>query len=341
MPGKPDGEIHIVQWESLEEESTEIARYAQHLIQQRGYKPGDILILCPRRLIGYGIRDALVEIDVPVHSYFHEEALEDDRSQRTFALLTLLVNREDRVSLRYWLGAGSPTWLANQYATLRTHCEQTGLSPWHTLEQLNGGVLELPHTGDILARFRELLIGLQAIYPLSGMELIDHLFPADQQWAAQLREASLQSAAEEIDAATLLDHLRTVITQPEIPESEDFVRIMSLHKSKGLTSKVVIVVGSIEGLIPSGDDSETPQEQEATRQEQRRLFYVAITRATEILAISSAIRMNRQLAHKVGAILRPGGGRLGRTIASTFIAQLGPQALASVVGSVWRDHGYV
>ena len=131
----------------------------------------------------------------------------------------------------------------------------------------------------------------------------------------------MQSAAEEIDAATLLEHLRTVITQPEIPESEDFVRIMSLHKSKGLTSKIVIVAGSIEGLIPSSDVSETPQEREATRQEQRRLFYVAITRATEILVISSAIKMNRQLAYKIGAILRRGGGQTGSTIASTFIAQ--------------------
>ena len=35
----------------------------------------------------------------------------------------------------------------------------------------------------------------------------------------------------------------------KIPEKADYVRVMSLHKSKGLTSKVTIVSGCVQGLI--------------------------------------------------------------------------------------------
>jgi len=78
------------------------------------------------------------------------------------------------------------------------------------------------------------------------------------------------------------------VTQPEIPEDADFVRIMSLQKSKGLTSKVAIVAGCIQGVIPFQNFKLPQTEQQAILAEQRRLFYVAITRCTEILVLSSA-----------------------------------------------------
>ena len=58
---------------------------------------------------------------------------------------------------------------------------------------------------------------------------------------------------------------------------------MSLHKSKGLTAELVILVGCVEGAIPRIDPDAIPDEQRATKEEQRRLFYVAITRPTKML----------------------------------------------------------
>ena len=56
------------------------------------------------------------------------------------------------------------------------------------------------------------------------------------------------------------------------------VRIMSLHKSKGLSSPVVVIAGCVEGLLPTGPDSELTQaENEARLEEQRRLFFVGLT----------------------------------------------------------------
>ena len=54
---------------------------------------------------------------------------------------------------------------------------------------------------------------------------------------------------------------------------------MSFHKSKGLSSPFVYMVGCVDGLIPSrADPQKTPNENAAKLEEDRRLFYVAMTR---------------------------------------------------------------
>ena len=337
LPGKIEGDVHIVQWDSTQVESEGLARYVEHLLNTTFVQAKDILILCPRRLLGYGIRDALAARNVPTHSFYHEEALEPEESQVAFTLLTLLAERQDRVSLRFWLGYGSPSWRKGEYARLRAHCEQTGESPWDALERLDAGTLHLERVGGILGRFRELKVKLAPFEALCGLELVDALFPENQPWAKALREAALMKINEDAIATKVLDVLRSSVTQPEMPESGDFVRIMSLHKSKGLTSKVVIVAGCIQGLIPTITKDGTPAEEQASLQEQRRLFYVAMTRATDILVLSSVTRMPRDFAYRVRAQVRGDGG----TIASPFLGELGPAAPAPKNGTHWQANGFV
>lgn len=63
------------------------------------------------------------------------------------------------------------------------------------------------------------------------------------------------------------------------------VKLMTIHASKGLEFKYVFVVGLEQGLFPSQrDDSKNKHEDE----EERRLCYVAFTRAKEILHVSYA-----------------------------------------------------
>ena len=135
-PDKPEGKVRIVQWASIEEEATGIAEYVKHLTSEEGYAAKDIMILSPRRRLGYGIRDALVQQGVAVHSFYHEEMLEGEGTQLSFALLALAVNPADRVALRYWLGYPSPTWRSTAYKKLVKHCEESGQSPWDALESI-------------------------------------------------------------------------------------------------------------------------------------------------------------------------------------------------------------
>lgn len=115
---------------------------------------------------------------------------------------------------------------------------------------------------------------------------------------------------------------------------------MSLQKSKGLTSKVVIALGCIEGLVPFIDTDETPAEQQEILREQRRLFYVAMTRPTDILVLSSFVAIDRHLAYKIGASTRFSLTLHARTVASRFLAELGPTTPAAKVGTAWEASGY-
>lgn len=333
-PDNAEGQIHIVQWINLAREARGIGEFCRHLVTSRGYTPGDILILCPRRLIGYGIRDTLQELGIPAHSFYYEEALESTEAQTSFALLSLLCDRTDSVALRFWLGLGSNTWNARGYASLREHCEQSGQSPFESMQAMNNGELYLAYSNPLLQRFNILIDELSDIQEMRGQALLDRLFPPNTDWSAALRDSAALRIAEDASPVQILDLLKTQATQPEKPEEGEFARIMSLHKSKGLTSRAVIIVGCIEGLCPVRDPDLTLAEQRQLLEEQRRLFNVATTRCTETLVFSSVSNIEKRIAYRIGAVVR-GSGELGRTITSRFIAELGPSAPAPVRGERW------
>lgn len=339
-PGNPDGEIHIIQWASIDDEAQGLAAFVRTQVVNGGYSPGDILILTPRRLLGYGIRDRIAEIGVQVHSFYHEEALEGGAAQRAFALLSLLVDAEDRVALRWWLGEGSLSKRKNAYQRLRQYCEENGMSPRAALEALEQGSVALPRVAELVEKYRELRGVLADLGSRTLADLVETLLPDGNDECSVLREVALLAIPQLENIGALFDRIKTHITQPEMPEEGEFVRVMSLHKSKGLTNKIVIVAGCIQGLIPFQDHEQSPVEQDAILQEQRRLFYVAITRCTEVLVLSSAARMERQLAWRIGAQLQPGRSNVGATIASRFIDELGPTAPASRRGKDWTEAEY-
>ncbi|MFN0201410.1 MAG: ATP-dependent helicase [Bacteroidia bacterium] len=67
-------------------------------------------------------------------------------------------------------------------------------------------------------------------------------------------------------------------------EDDDYVTLMTIHSAKGLEFKAVYLAGLEDGIFPSAMSMETSAEIE----EERRLFYVAITRAEKQLTISYA-----------------------------------------------------
>ena len=336
LSNNPSGEVYIVQWDNTAEEAEGIKRYVQELIQNRGILPSDILILTPRRQFGYRIRDLLHQSVIPAHSFFHEEALEEESAQRAFSLLNLLSNPNDRVSLRWWLGNGSTSGRSTAYGRLRKHCETSGETPVAALESILNGTLSLPRMNDLISKYQDLKTSLANLSSLPIPSLVDYLFPATDSTLADLRGICLLAINKVQTASELFDHVRTQVTQPEIT-SGDFVRIMSLHKSKGLTSKVTVVTGCSQGLIPfeaHDADELSPSERLSREQEQRRLFYVGVTRCTQTLVISSFGTLPYRDARQLNvSVIR--SGAVGRTIASKFISELGPAAPASRRGADW------
>jgi superfamily I DNA/RNA helicase len=184
----------------------------------------------------------------------------------------------------------------------------------------------------LVERFRELRGRLRMMVNIVGPGLVEQLFPAEQDWADPFRTFASTIDEPDYSAEKLRDVLRVAITQPELPTDVDYVRIMSLHKSKGLTADFVVVVGCIEGLLPSIDTTEPMAEQQRIEEEQRRLFYVAITRTRQVLVLSSVTRLPRDLAHRIGARVTSGSATHANTITSRFLTELGPDRPEPTVG---------
>src|SRR5690606_2278369 len=194
LPGNPEGEVLVLQWRSIEDEAQGIAEIIQRRIQNGEVEAGRVLVLAPRRQLGHAIRDALNALGVFAHSFFDEEALDEEDAQEAFTLLTLLANQDDRVALRCWCGFGSNSLRSGAWARLRQHCETTGDSPRAALERLASGVLTIPRTAPLVERFRELQRRLAELEPVRGQPLVDALFPGEQDWTALIR--SLASRIE-------------------------------------------------------------------------------------------------------------------------------------------------
>lgn len=331
------GGAHIVQWSSMEKEAKGLAKFIKKLIRSNQAEPGRILVLAPRRQFGYGVRDELNARGVQAHSFFQEEVLDGDpkkldrcKTQQAFALLTLAANHADSVSLRCWCGFGSSDLRRGAWDRIRNLCDKRGLDLAVVLKSIRNGRLSISHGSQIIQRLNDLDARLQQLASLRGGALFDELFPDNDPNFTDIRGMATDLDPD-ADAEQLLDHLRTRITQPELPTDVNYVRVMSLHKSKGLTADIVVVMGCVEGLIPTLPHDAAQAETDAALEEQRRLFYVAITRARKILVLSSVTDLPRDRAHRMGIQVRS-KGLTAKTITTHFIDELGPTRPMPVTG---------
>lgn len=114
-------------------------------------------------------------------------------------------------------------------------------------------------------------------------------------------DGGLQGFLEEVSLFTDLDNLN---------DSEDSVILMTMHSAKGLEFKNVYVIGLEENLFPSYQSASSDNEVE----EERRLAYVALTRAKERLFLTCAAQ--RMLF-----------GHTSRNQPSRFLREIPPELL--------------
>lgn len=107
------------------------------------------------------------------------------------------------------------------------------------------------------------------------------------EFVASVNEFSERFAAEYDRDPLLEDFLPFVALQTDldkVKEDSDSVYLMTLHNAKGLEFERVYLVGLEEDILPHRMCMDSPEELE----EERRLFYVGITRTKEILKLSYA-----------------------------------------------------
>ncbi|RWA97592.1 3'-5' exonuclease [Mesorhizobium sp.] len=350
MQANGPGDVRIIQYPGLINEVTGVANIIAGMVAN-GTPPGDILVLAQRGVIGTPIYEALVAREIPVRSYYAEAELDAPDARRAFAILKLLVTRDDRVALRWLVGIDGPNWHAAGYKRVRDHCEQSGQTPWQALSELAAGNLALPHTGGIVAAYNHLVTELNTLDALPDLaSVVDALFPDGQASTRDIRQLSIDilAAMDEEDAdegdydrEEFLARLQEAINQPDIPSEVQDVRIMSLHKSKGLSAPVTIIAGCVQGLLPKRPDADIPAAQQTQEmEEQRRLFYVGITRVkaapevgkpgTLILTYSQSMMVATALAAGIAPAQMQYG--IATLHASQFIGELGPAAPHPIAG---------
>jgi DNA helicase-2/ATP-dependent DNA helicase PcrA len=143
---------------------------------------------------------------------------------------------------------------------------------------------------------------------------------------AESEAAPRVSAAGEIEAEAdvLGDFLARVALLSDVDEAEaptGKVSVMTLHAAKGLEFDVVFLTGLEEGLLPHARAVFEEREME----EERRLFYVGVTRARLELWLTRALRRQRR-------------GETVPSVASRFLADVPPSVVQEVVPRTGQEH---
>jgi DNA helicase II / ATP-dependent DNA helicase PcrA len=144
-----------------------------------------------------------------------------------------------------------------------------------------------------------------------------------------LTEKEMSSRAEDLDL--FLQEISLVSDQDGLKANQEAVTLMTVHSAKGLEFPRVFVTGLEDGLFPmlrQGNDGDV--------EEERRLFYVAVTRARQELSLTYARRRRRY-----GTYQEAGGSRFFSEIDRKYlqIARSGvPQS--PFAKSYQRDDGF-
>jgi superfamily I DNA/RNA helicase len=304
-----DGMVYGLNWDSEADEANIISKFIKEVLDNdKEISLNDILVLSPRRHITSKLQQALAQKDIVSKSFFSEDALSSEDAKKSFTLLAQLAYPDDEVSLRTWLGLESP--LSKTYLKILEKCNELSKNPSEIIQMIKNGEVSITRTNKIIERFDALLEKLDSIKQLDISELVKTLFDGEDEELTLLHSIIQSLNLSKIESVTsLYNEIQARILFPQlmdIEEDGEYIKIMSLHKSKGLSAKLVIILGCIEGLIPSIKNEKKLRDMgkladiERLTKEQERLFFVAMTRSRKYLFFSSVNKIEMQYALRMG-----------------------------------------
>src|SRR5271170_7843962 len=219
--------------------------------------------------------------------------------RNALAYVRLLFHPEDDVALLRVLNVPTRGIGATSVAALEARAKETGGSLWEVIgdrdflvgKKFAGAVGYFRKLIEDLREEREALspaLLIERVLNQSGyldwveqQDNVEHTSRADN-----LRELSNAMAEATEQGQTLEDLLDRVALTADADEYDEDVAVslMTLHSAKGLEFDAVYLAGLEEGLLPHSRSIDT----NADIEEERRLFYVGMTRAKKDLLISRA-----------------------------------------------------
>jgi DNA helicase-2/ATP-dependent DNA helicase PcrA len=297
-----DGEpVHVVEVEDEHAEARFVAAGIAGLVEE-GFSGDEIAVFYRTNAQSRVLEDVLVRQGVAYQVIggprFYERAEVKDLIAYLQAIdnpydavsLTRIANRPRRgigdaslARLQSWADAqGRSLWEAMEFADEAG----VGAAPlravqgFRTLMQsLQAGALELP-VSELVERVLErsgYLDVLEAERTIEAQGRIENL----QELVGVARE--YQETADEPSLSHFLQEISLYSDQDAIRGEESLVTLMTLHNAKGLEFRAVYLLGMEEGIFPHARSIE-----EQGIEEERRLCYVGMTRAKELLTLTHA-----------------------------------------------------
>jgi DNA helicase-2/ATP-dependent DNA helicase PcrA len=279
--------VHFCWLNNEEEEARHIAKIIKELFLKGAYTYSDIAILYRVTLQSRAIEEALREAGLPYAvvgglSFYQRKEIKD-----IIAYARLVLNHGDNVSLRRIINCPPRGIGAATISKIENEARKKSSCLFDTLKacvRSNGIVAS---TKEKLGNFAHLITSLSTTHNGAGdflrviVEKTGYAETLDDEHKQIVNE--LIASAEGKDVREFIDRA-SLFTNTDEPMGKDHVSLMTLHNAKGLEFPVVFISGVEEGILPYfkaiGNSDEIAEE--------RRLFYVGMTRARDLLLLSGA-----------------------------------------------------
>lgn len=279
-PFKKNGEpIKVLDCKSDVQEAKYISEWVKGAIQNSQYSAKDIAILYQGGDIADRIAENLREANIPITRPSPKEVR---RVKEFIACLRLIVDRRDSLALRVCLSSKLARGIGTKgIKKIRDYAERNRYSMWKALiAAQNDGSFKNWHKG--LDRFNQLVEDLSAAASkrtLSGLlhEVAGALVYESEPRILEMIKRS-EDAPSDLSLYDFIQEIRgmkgekSAETRSSAEEEVDAVFFVTMHSVKGLQRKVIFVVGMERGNFPRSSRGS---------EEERRLCYVALTRAEE------------------------------------------------------------
>jgi DNA helicase-2/ATP-dependent DNA helicase PcrA len=288
------------------DEAAHIVARIERWIEQGG-SPGDAAILYRSNAQSRVFEEALISHGIPYRVYGGLRFFERAEIKDALAYLRLATRRGDDAAFERVVNVPARGIGQRTMDAVRLRARSEGVPLWQAAVALTHDEGELSaRARNALANFIRLVDGMGE--HLAGRELgeaVEHVIGAsglDKHHGAEGGEiaqgrienlAELVNAAGEFSPDPDLEPLESFLAQAALEAGDNqagdwakAAKLMTLHSAKGLEFPLVAVGGLEENLFPHAKSIETPKGLE----EERRLFYVGMTRAREELLLTFAER---------------------------------------------------
>lgn len=292
----------LYQAEDEYDEANYVVKQIEHLKTEEYLKPKDFVILYRMNAQSRAIEDILRRENIPYKIVGGLKFYERKEIKDTIAYLRLIHNTSDNLSLKRIINEPKRGIGKTSLDKIQEISDRTGTSMYEIIKHAEEFDLNRVRANaeEFINLIEELRLKKQE---LSISELLKELLnKSGYTRALELEntveaETRMQNLEEFLTVAiefeeesadnTLPEFLESITLSSDVDEMQDednTVTLMTLHSAKGLEFPVVFLVGMEEGIFPGYKSIGEPKELE----EERRLFYVGITRAKQFLHLTCA-----------------------------------------------------